>query len=168
MQICFGLSIWRCFEDNINAQIVQHVASIYIEKIQNNISFNRYCIFSSLAKWVLSKHEYWTWNRWIWPKYSTSVQPLYHTHTRAHTVYFWNTSSSDAKDSTEQKGNSQCWSPTNPVSTVNKEYTNWRSQSFSLRLIGSAMFGATFNLATRVRLPQVLEHWEMIVFKLII
>ena len=38
----------------------------------------------------------------------------------------------------------------------------------SLRLIGSAMFGATFNLVTRVRLPWFLEHWKMIVFKLIV
>ena len=30
---------------------------------------------------------------------------------------------------------------------------------FSLRLIGSAMFNATFNLVTRVGLPLCLEHW---------
>ena len=29
------------------------------------------------------------------------------------------------------------------------------------------MFGATFNLVTRVWLPLILEHWKIIVFKLI-
>ena len=38
----------------------------------------------------------------------------------------------------------------------------------SLRLIGSAMFGDTFNLVTRVGLPYFLERWKMIVFKLIV
>ena len=34
--------------------------------------------------------------------------------------------------------------------------------SESLRLIGSAMFGATFNLVTRVWLPLFLRHWKMV------
>ena len=37
---------------------------------------------------------------------------------------------------------------------------------FSLRLIGSARFGATFNLVTRVGLLGYLEHWKMIFFEL--
>ena len=32
----------------------------------------------------------------------------------------------------------------------------------SLILIGSAMFGANFNLFTRVGLPLFLEHWKMV------
>ena len=46
-------------------------------------------------------------------------------------------------------------------------------QSFLLRLlngyfvlVGSAMFGATFNLVTRVGLPYFLEHWK--IWKLIV
>ena len=40
---------------------------------------------------------------------------------------------------------------------------------FSLRLIVSAMFGATFNLVTHVGLfCNFLEHWKMVVFKLIV
>ena len=30
------------------------------------------------------------------------------------------------------------------------------------------MFGATFNLVTRVRVPKFFEHWKMIVFEFII
>ena len=37
---------------------------------------------------------------------------------------------------------------------------------FSLRLIGSAMFDATFKRIKSVAMPYFLEHWEMIVFKL--
>ena len=40
-----------------------------------------------------------------------------------------------------------------------------------MRLIGSAMFGAAFNmfnLVTSVGVPTFLEHWKMIVFKLIV
>ena len=35
---------------------------------------------------------------------------------------------------------------------------------FLLRLIGFAMFGATFNLVTSVGLPYFLEQWKVIVF----
>ena len=35
---------------------------------------------------------------------------------------------------------------------------------FSLKLIGSVMFGATFNLVRRVGLKKSLEHRKMIVF----
>ena len=42
-----------------------------------------------------------------------------------------------------------------------------RVLSESLRL-GVAMFGATFNLVTRVGLPLFLEHWKMVVWKLIV
>ena len=38
----------------------------------------------------------------------------------------------------------------------------------SLILIGSAMFGTTFNLVTRFGLPYFLEHWKTVVWKSII
>ena len=39
---------------------------------------------------------------------------------------------------------------------------------FLLRLIGSAVFGATSNLFTRVELPSFLDHWNMVIYKLIV
>ena len=39
--------------------------------------------------------------------------------------------------------------------------------SFSLRLFGSTIFNATFNLVTRVGIPPFLEHWKMIFFELV-
>ena len=44
----------------------------------------------------------------------------------------------------------------------------WLPPPPGLRLIGSAMFGATFNLAARVGLPQFLEYWKIMVFRLIV
>ena len=40
-----------------------------------------------------------------------------------------------------------------------------RLMTASSILVGSAMFGATFNLVTRVRLSLYLEHWNMEVWK---
>ena len=88
------------------------------------------------------------------------------------------------------KSNILQWMQKNVIAKAGE--TRGSRTALSLRLIGSSMFGATFNLVTRpgylvpttgiftvltswlhflvtwFRLPEFLKHWMMVVFKLII
>ena len=52
--------------------------------------------------------------------------------------------------------------------TVVNNFDLWRLRLEPLILIGSAVFGATFNLFTRVAIPKFLEQWKMEVWKSIV
>ena len=61
--------------------------------------------------------------------------------------------------------------PSNRIHQLNfttKILFDLRLLTKSLTLIGSAMFRATFNLVTRVRQPLFLEHWKIVVWKLML
>ena len=66
-------------------------------------------------------------------------------------------------ETTQKRHNFACDNYTFPKTLANKS-KRWTQYSFpegyglfSLRLLGSAMLGATFNLVTRVGLPQCLK-----------
>ena len=50
------------------------------------------------------------------------------------------------------------WTESNVLNLFSYETFLLRYGEFLLRLIGSAMFGVTFSLVTRVGLPWFLEH----------
>ena len=64
----------------------------------------------------------------------------------------------NSKNKTKQKMVYDTWLVTEKVSG------SLRRLSESSILIGSAMFGATFKLVTRVKLPYFFEHRKMVVF----